>query len=287
MARARRSRGPASERFRPAAEQPGGGGLTLAGGRDDADDGGADLLATIEAEVIPRLLLAHRNERLSTSRCAEARLPPTDDEVTEFARIAACHDLPGALAFVEAICRQGLSLEVVLLHLVAPAARLLGEQWKADLRSFTEVSAGLGTLQQVVHVLGPSFAPALPHRGLVVLIAAPGEQHTLGLYLVGEFLRRAGWGVQVAPDMSRTELLDLLASEQAVMLGISVSNSSLLKPLGKLIAAARKASRNRGLPVMLGGPIDLQEFAARNGALLCAPDPRETVRWLEEHVSRN
>ena len=42
--------------------------------------------------------------------------------------------------------RQGLSLEVVMLDLVAPAARLLGEQWKEDLRGFTEVSAGLGML---------------------------------------------------------------------------------------------------------------------------------------------
>jgi methanogenic corrinoid protein MtbC1 len=288
MARARRSSGPAAEPFRHGGQDQGGAALALAGGRLDEDrDGASDLMETIEAEVIPRLLLAHRVEPRSNGRCAEARLPPTEDEVGEFARIAACHDLPGALAFVELLCRQGLSLEMVLLHLVAPAARLLGEQWKADLRSFTEVSAGLGTLQQVVHVLGPSFAPTLPHRGLVVLVAAPGEQHTLGLYLVGEFLRRAGWGVQVAPDMSRAELIALLSSEQAVMLGITVSNSALLKPLSSLIAAARKASRNRGLPVMLGGPIDLEDFAARNGALLCAPDPRETVRWLEEHVSRN
>lgn len=249
--------------------------------RDDR----ADLLATLESEIIPRLMLAHRADPFSPTLCADSRLPPTDGEVFEFARIAACHDLQGALAFVERLCRQGLALEVVLLELVAPAARLLGEQWQTDLRSFTEVCAGLGTLQQVVHILGPSFAPALPHRGLVLLVAAPGEQHTLGMYLVGEFLRRAGWGVQVCPSISEPELLQLVATEQVKLLGISVSNHQLLKPLARLLGAVRKASCNPGLTVMLGGSLDLAEYAAKNGAALCAADPREAVRWLELHAN--
>ena len=243
-----------------------------------------DLLTTIESEVIPRLMLAHRSDSRISTVCAESRMPPTEAEIYEFARIAACHDLSGALGFVEGICRQGMSLEAVLLDLVAPAARRLGEHWKADLRTFTEVSAGLGTLQQVVHILGPSFAPALPHRGLVVLVAAPGEQHTLGLYLVGEFLRRAGWGVQVAPAMSDQDLVRLVQSERVEMLGFSVSNNALLPPLSRLIASVRKASQNRGLSLMIGGSIDLEEFASSNGTLFYSPDPRDAVLWLEQNA---
>lgn len=291
MAETRRSKGlPAVERYRraqpapPAAEDRGGARLALAGdGLHSAQASQRDLLATIESEIIPRLMLAHRVD-VRAAPCSDSRLPPSDDEVYEFARIAACHDLPGALSFVEALCRQGLALESILIDLVAPAARLLGEQWKADLRSFTEVSAGLGTLQQVVHVLGPSFAPGLPHRGLVVLVVAPGEQHTLGLYVVGEFLRRAGWGVQVAPSMTAAELVKLVASERVEMLGISVSNTELLEPLADVIAAVKGASRNANLTIMLGGSLDLDEYAAQNGVLLCAADPREAVRWLEQHA---
>lgn len=294
MALAQRSKSPVEDRF-----QGGNGSLacrTRAGDRVHAPpeperewdrelDNRSELLATIEAELIPRLMLAHRADPFSHALCADSRLPPTTAEVFEFARIAACHDLPSALSFVEALCRQGLALEAVLLELVAPAARLLGEQWQADLRSFTEVCAGLGTLQQVVHILGPSFAPALPHRGLVLLVAAPGEQHTLGLYLVGEFLRRAGWGVQVTPVMSEPELLERVASERVKLLGISVSNDQLLKPLARLIAAVREASCNPALTVMLGGSLELADYAAINGAVLCAADPREAVRWLEMHAN--
>ena len=250
-------------------------------------DNRSDLLATIESEIIPRLAFAHRADPLSPTLCAESRVPPTDAELSEFARLATCHDLAGALSFVETLSRQGLSLEVILLDLIGSTARLLGEQWEADLRSFTEVSAGLGTLQQVVHILGPSFAPVLPHRGLVVLIAAPGEQHTLGLYLVGEFLRRAGWGVQVAPTITEEELRDLVASERVEMLGISVSNQELLKPLSRLIAAAQSATRNPDMILTLGGPLELGEYAAQCGVSLCTADPRDAVRWLEQHASLN
>lgn len=257
------------------------GRLRLVGERAGIPRAPAEVLTVIEAEIIPRLRLAHRDDVLSRPVCSESRQPPTETEITEFARIATCHDLGSALSFVESMCRQGLSLEVVLLELVAGAARLLGEHWKQDLRTFNEVSAGLGTLQQVVHILGPSFAPALPDRGLVVLMAAPGEQHTLGLFLVGEFIRRAGWGVHIDPSMSETAVCNLLQEKQVVMLGISLSTVALTGAVERLVASARKASRNPGLLVMLGGSADLAALAASTGAYLAANDPREAVALLE------
>ncbi len=242
----------------------------------------ADVLAVVESEIIPRLCLAHRAELLPPP-CSESRAPPTEAEIFEFARMAVCHDLPGALAFVTRLCREGLSLEVVLLDLVAAAARLLGEHWKSDLRTFTEVTAGLGTLQQVVHIFGPSSAPSLPDRGLVVLVPAPGEQHTLGLFLVGEFLRRAGWGVHIDPAMPEPDLIALLQDRRVVMLGISVSTSAPTPPLARLVACARKASLNPNLAVVLGGSADLELLAAQTGASLWATDPRQAVLMLENH----
>ena len=241
----------------------------------------SEVLTVIESEIIPRLRLAHREDVLARPACSESRQPPTEAEIAEFARIATCHDLGMALAFIEARCREGLSLEVLLLELVAGAARLLGEHWKQDLRTFNEVSAGLGTLQQLVHILGPSFAPALPDRGLVVLMPAPGDQHTLGLFLVGEFIRRAGWGVHIDPSMSQATMCNVLQDKYVVMLGISLSTQALTPGAANLIAAARKATRNPRLLVMLGGSAELSELAASTGAQLATNDPREAVALLE------
>ncbi|HSP19040.1 MAG TPA: cobalamin-dependent protein [Myxococcaceae bacterium] len=241
------------------------------------------MLTVIESEIIPRLRLAHREDVLARPVCSESRKPPTEAEIAELARIATCHDLGLALGFIEARCREGLSLEVLLLELVAGAARLLGEHWEQDLRTFNEVSAGLGTLQQLVHILGPSFAPALPDRGLVVLMPAPGEQHTLGLFLVAEFIRRAGWGVHIDPAMSQAMMCNVLEERQVVMLGISLSTQALSPAVVNLVAAARRATRNPRLLVMLGGSAELAELAATTGAQLATNDPREAVALLEGH----
>jgi methanogenic corrinoid protein MtbC1 len=241
-----------------------------------------DLLATIHEKIIPQLVLTHC-EIGKGGACPDLRPPPTDQEVAAFAAIAVREDDTAALGFVEGLASQGVSLEAVLLHLVAPAARLLGDEWLDDLRTFTEVTIGLGTLQRIVHVLGPSFAPDTANRGLVVLIAAPSEQHTLGIYMLGEFLRKAGWGVLVEPNMSEDELVSMVGSQRVELLGISMSSSQGMKALGHLVTSVRRASVNSDLTIMMGGSLELRGAAEQLGALYCS-DPREAVCWLEQRV---
>lgn len=242
------------------------------------------LLSTLEMALIPHLVEAHRSASATLPACTESRVPPLPEEIHEFAAVCAGHDLPLALSFIERMVSQGLSLEMVFLELVAPTARLLGEQWKSDHRSWTEVTAGLGTLHQIVHTLSPHFSPGVPTRGLVVLTAAPGEQHTLGLFLVGEFLRRAGWSIEIDPVCSEDELCRLVGEESATMVGFTVSNVELLPRLQSRIAAVRRAARNPRMAMLVGGPLDLTEFARRAGVDHCPADARQTVQWLENHV---
>lgn len=245
-----------------------------------------DLLETIESEVIPRLAMVYRNDEAPCTACPDTRPPPTTDEIFEFAHIAACQDLVDALAFIEKMCRDGLAIESLLLDLVAPAARVLGEQWAADLRSFSEVSAGLCTLNELVHVFGSGFNPSASDRGRVILTLAKGEQHSLGLFIIGELLRKAGFGVQVNPTMSSGELVDTVAMEHVDVVGFSVSNDDLLEPLGKTVQAVRRATCNPDMLLLVGGPIDLSEFTQRHGLPPAPQDPREVVRYIEHHAAR-
>ena len=242
-----------------------------------------NLLSTIETALIPHLV-RNRCETAEDEGTGHSRPPPSTDEVRTFSALAAAHDLSASLAFVDQLVRSGLSLESVYLDLVSPAARLLGAEWASDRRSWTEVTSGLSTLQQLVHSLSPSFVQVVPTRGLVVLAAAPGEQHTLGVFLVAEFLRRAGWCVEIDPTGSEEELCRLVSGEPVVMVGFTVSNDGLLRALQRRIAAVRAASCNPGMVVMVGGPLDLHEFANKAGAIRCATDVRETVQWLEDHA---
>jgi MerR family transcriptional regulator, light-induced transcriptional regulator len=239
-----------------------------------------DLLSTIHEQIIPQLVLAHASESGVQLVCADARLPPSDEEVWDFAHIAVSQDLTRALAFVELLSSQGISLEGIFLHLVSPAARLLGAMWEDDTKTFAEVTLGLSTLQKVVHVLGPSFAPGVGDRGSVVLTTTEPEQHTLGIFLLGEFLRRAGWGVHVAPGISNVDLIDLVRSEWIAMVGISVSNADLVEPLKLQVAMLKHAPRNPHMALMIGGSAAVAEIAEEVGATYCS-DPNAAVAWLD------
>ena len=206
--------------------------------------------------------------------------------MAEFSRIAVREDLEGALLFVEDMADDGLSLDTILLDLVAPAARLLGDEWLDDRRNFTEVTFGLNTLHRVVHVLGPTATPTRSDRGSVVLVAAPAEQHTLGIFLLAECLRKEGWGVRADPDMPKTELLDIVRSEHVDMVGISVSNTDLVGPLTHLVSAILNASMNDNMAVMIGGSISLAGDAEEIGATFCN-DAREAVELLAHHVRKS
>jgi methanogenic corrinoid protein MtbC1 len=242
-----------------------------------------ELLATIHEQILPHLLRAHA-VRASEGRVASG-LPcaaPTLDEVTECARLAVASDLATTLRFIESLTMRGISVESIFLDVIATASQMLGDDWDQDRRSFTDVTVGLGTLQQIVGLLGPGFSPPKSQRGFVVLVAVPGEQHTLGLFILGEFLRRAGWGVHVAPTMTESELIALVQAEKVDLVGITVSNTNLLKPLAKLVGAVKKATLNPSMRVLLGGSLELSGVAPQVGATFCA-DPREAVRWLEHH----
>ncbi len=198
--------------------------------------------------------------------------------------MAVRHDLTAALGVIEQLSLGGIPLDQILLELVAPTARLLGDQWLDDERSFMEVSAALGTLQQVTHTLSPATMVAGSHRGTVLLTGAPNEQHTLGLFLVGEFFRRAGFGVHVEPSMTVGDILDFVARDHVVLVGFSASSEERLPGLADLIQRVRAHSQNRAVHLMLGGSLDLEDFARQTRTTLCGRDPRAAVNWLGARV---
>lgn len=256
-----------------------------ASGPRSSDD---DLSKTIEERVIPRLLLALASselEREVEGGCPDMRMPPTETEIAELANLAVSQDMETALDRIESMSRAGLSLETLLVEYVSSAARRLGEQWLSDDRSFAEVTLGLGFLQRVVSVLGHDVAPPIAHRGLVILVAPRGEQHTLAIQILGELLRQAGWGAQVEPGLDESDLLDMVANEPVTMVGLSVSHDRMVERLPRIVAEIKRHSMNPDIAVMVGGAADLSEVAGMIGAVH-SPDARHALEWLEQNERR-
>jgi methanogenic corrinoid protein MtbC1 len=248
------------------------------------------LARTIETEIIPRLMLAHRGAQQTFPQAPLARSAPDADDVVELARLVLHNDAGVSATFVAGLRTAGMSLEVIYLELLAPAARHLGALWEADLCSFAEVTLGLWRLQQVMHGLGSAFqedAAYNVHARRAMLVPVPGSQHTLGLFMVAEFFRRAGWDVWGDAMVSARDIVAAARAEWFDVIGISVATEAQFDALASVILAVRKASQNRSLVVIIGGPIVAMTpgLVARVGADATAENAPEAVVQAETLVA--
>jgi MerR family transcriptional regulator, light-induced transcriptional regulator len=240
------------------------------------------LLRTIEGEIIPRLVLALQTAPEPAVLKGKAHSGAEEDDVTEFARLVAAHDVSVATAYLNALLHRGIALETIYLELLAPAARLLGEWWKQDLKDFTEVTSGLCRMHQLLHEFSPTFLhdapPAAPDR-CVLLVPMPGEQHSFGLIMVAEFFRRAGWDVWDLHPSTSGDLMGVVRKQWFSVIGVSLSCQSRIEELKPLIEAARESSRNKSVCVMVGGQpfIGHPEQVAAVGADATASDGRRAA----------
>lgn len=243
----------------------------------------------VEAEIIPRLMLSHRGDAARAPVGVSARIPEHSQSVRRIATLAGASSQEALLAEVSALAISGVSLEDVFLRYLAPAARLLGEDWLDDRLSFAYVTVGLGALQQLVRTLSRHIAYA-PTPGdsprSVLFAAAPGEQHTFGLVIVDELFRRSGWRTQLSLSGDIRDLCHAAASEHIDIFGVSISDRALLAPAKRLIRAIREASSNRDIVVLAGGRLiaESPDLAAEASADLATIDAQDAILKAEGAV---
>ena len=230
-----------------------------------------DLTHTIEAEIIPRLILAHRNNGASraTQPLSGSRVTPSDFK--HFFEVILLDRVDDALSQVAALNAKGVPVENIMLDLLAPTAAKLGSMWEEDSVDFLAVTLSLGRLQKVLHHVSGTTQLELPagtacHK--VLLSAVPGETHIFSLLLIDQFFRGGGWDAWTLPGATRDELIDLVARQDFALVGLSVSCDACIGELRHLIPGIRRATKNNALRIMVGGPIfnGRPEFAIELGA---------------------
>ena len=253
----------------------------------------ARIVRTIEAEIIPRLIRAHRPSVVDEPEAAVLQAGAA--HIEEFVQLVLAHDDAAWQAFLDGLLARGMPVEEIYLGVMGPAARELGRLWEEDKCSWTDVTVGVGRMQRSMRAMSPAFGHEVAHPAdgrRVLLLPAPGEQHTFGLSIVAEFFRRAGWEVVGDSEAKAADPAALVRSEWFDVIGISVGYEARLDWLRSGIEAVRKASRNNAIGVMVGGPVLVADpsRAQQVGADATATDGREAPgvaeRLLEQRLKR-
>lgn len=242
--------------------------------------GARTLDARVESELVPRLMMAHRVGPVPPTLAIAASRDLGEDDVARFTSLVLRADDDTVARFIAEATGRGVPVETVYLDLLAPTARALGALWSEDECDFMEVTLALGRLQRALRELGALHAGGRgveATAGHVLLVSLPGEQHTLGLFMVAEFFLRDGWQVSVALPHNETELLQTVQHDWFDVVGFTVAADDRIAPLRAQVARTRRAARNRDVAVLVGGRIldEQPELAGRVGADAWAADARQ------------
>ena len=160
-----------------------------------------------------------------------------------------------ATRYVGMLRADGTPLSALYLDLLAPAARRLGKLWEDDECSFTDVTVGVCRMHQVLLEFSRCFDATTggddPGRKTLI-IPVPGEQHTFGIFMVIEFLRRAGWNCYSGTPGNANEFRDLINSQDFDVIGFSVSAERNIETARDLVSRVRDSDRNGGTTIVVG-----------------------------------
>lgn len=250
----------------------------------------------IENIIVPRLLMTHvHSSQIGQKRSSQkTKVTLSSVAVLDFVNQAVHDDPDAAIDHVRHLMDNGVQFQDVLLELMAPAARLLGERWDNDKMSFVEVALGIARMHRILREFDgiPSHLWSNTGAGRhALLLPTPGEQHTFGLRLVQEFLLREGWSVTNRSCENAEELAKVVSETHFDMVGLSLSGGALIEPFLSAIRTIRRETANRGVKVIVGGHLfverpDLIETCGSDAYAVDAPATVRIANGWAKQLSR-
>jgi len=223
----------------------------------------AAILKTVVVEtVIPAL--ARQNGILPL----RSRPLPANKRVCELADLLIGDDQNAARQLIVEVQAETPHSLLPFATLFEPAARRLGDLWREDVCTEFDVALSLSRIQTAARLLGSDVLhrPAAGASGPDVLIAPePGESHGLGAALDSEVIWNAGWNPHCEYPRDDHALEALVEARWFDVLDLSLSiafrREHWLPRLQRTIAAARHASRNPALVVVVSGRLFAEHLA--------------------------
>jgi len=244
--------------------------------RPNSEFRGVRLADVIAKEIVPRLQTHHHN----ISGAQSSNESHQASEISEFSALIMGPDVDQAAAYFQEMRNRGHSLDNLFVHFLEPTARHLGELWEQDRVDFLDVTIGVGHLRELLSTFGTTDnAPVRDAHYRALLITTPGEKHMLGLDMVGQYMRTAGWDVATEPCRTAKESAASASHSWFGVVGLTLSSDAGLEAAARVIQAVKRASANAYISVMVGGPVFTKdpELAVQIGADAVAMDAQTAV----------
>ena len=175
---------------------------------------------------------------------------------------------------------RGADLARISTELIEPAFLQIGEMWTRGDISIAEEHLATSLVTRLI-ARPAGAAPRRSGAPRIVLACLSGEFHELGLRIISEVAREAGWEPEeLGGNVPRSALVAFLGQRPPQAVGLSISLSSNIPECSEAIRLCRKAAP--GTKVLVGGRI----FRADPdlGSLLdadyVAPDVLSLRDWL-------
>ena len=243
---------------------------------------------TIESEIIPRLLMGHKLESANEKAIELANeIKVKQSEIVDFCQTLLDGPIENCLSYIDAMQKKGHTLVSLYMNLIPASTRRLQELWETDENNFTEVTIALGRAQNLIHQLSPIFMSQgnfSEFQGNALLINAPGSQHTLGILMLSEFFKLAGWNTAVEIEISSEELRDRVHLQAFDLVAISISCEDQWDTMESLLKAIKQVSKNKRVLTMVGGPLfDYKaELVDSCSADVCALTAEEAINKVSD-----
>ena len=163
-------------------------------------------------------------------------------------------DKRDAIALVLDAVDGGMPVQRMYLDILQPTLHEVGLLWQTHRISVAQEHFCASCTGLVMSLLYPRIANARVPGRSVVLCCVQGEQHEMGLRMVGDLLETGGWGVYCAgASLPAADVLRAITSQRADLLAVSCTYVPNLHRVAALIRQARSASGGHDLKVMVGG----------------------------------
>lgn len=191
-------------------------------------------------------------------------------------------DPDDAKKLMDRMVAEGLAIDDIIDHVLPEVARRLGDRWFADDISFADVSIGTARLQEAIRELrAKDHKKRIPLKGdaRVLLVIPSPEDHTFGVFVAADQLRRLGLIVEISIAERRTEFTHRVSSKPYKMIGITASGVRTLASVKEMVTTIRRHSQGF-VPIAVGGPVaETNQSAVQNLSVdLIGTDIREAAK---------